>query len=411
MSLPEPVLRHTATPGFWADYLFEKGRPRAAYPELGEAPIELPVCPGYRLTLRLGRHLHPRLELVPPRPDGPASIGYDADIWGDSRPDALRWEELDLIGRCLALNDPSLPHPGLAVLLLNRLTPVCLDTDADAVFPLLESAWRLLGAAPQGLEERVECNDRRHAGLAWAEIEHVWALTQNAGAARLAGYHCSSLRSAGSPGFPFRQWAAFLEAAERHYASAACSSWLTANGGAAGMMARATAEAGGPDGAAVLADALEEAGCEHATVLDACRSGDPARFGWVVELLLGLPRGSVLRRLFGPTPHVRRTWHRFTIYWPESAGRSPLSPATGVAIAEEIEKALRAGGLVGRAGLDGTCGDGTHTAQLILTARVRDERERGIEVIRSALLALDAPAGLRWQQDAPERRQVPLRPQ
>jgi hypothetical protein len=75
MPLSEAVLRLTATPGFWADYLFEKGRPGAAYPELKEVPVEFPVCPGYRLTLRLGAYLHPHLDLVPPLPTSPPRSG------------------------------------------------------------------------------------------------------------------------------------------------------------------------------------------------------------------------------------------------------------------------------------------------------------------------------------------------
>ena len=37
----------------------------------------------------------------------------------------------------------------------------------------------------------------------------------------------------------------------------------------------------------VLADALEEAGCKHADLLDACRTGDPDIDGvWVLRVLL-----------------------------------------------------------------------------------------------------------------------------
>jgi hypothetical protein len=300
------------------------------------------------------------------------------------------------------------------VLLLSRLTPVCLDTDADAVFPLLESAWRSLavgGTSQQRLEERVERYDRRHAGLAWSQTELGWVIGQKASDAERAWHYCASLRSPGNRDFPFRQWAAFLEAAERHYSSVVVPSWLTDNGGTAGGVARATAQTGDPDGAAVLADALEEAGCEHATVLGACRSRDPARFGWVLEWLLDLPQGSVLRRTFGATPHVRRTWYRFTIDWPASADRPPLSTSTGLVIVEEIEKALRAHGLVGRASQYGTTGDGSYTSTLLLSVEVRDEGDRGVRAIRSALLALDAPAGLRWQQERPEQRRLPDRGQ
>jgi hypothetical protein len=38
----------------------------------------------------------------------------------------------------------------------------------------------------------------------------------------------------------------------------------------------------------ILADALQDAGCDHADVLTHCRSGNPyVRGCWVVDLLLG----------------------------------------------------------------------------------------------------------------------------
>src|SRR5262249_22353090 len=161
--------------------------------------------------------------------------------------------------------------------------------------------WRALGLFPTSrLDELVERYDRRHAEFIWAEEAAGWTVgLANEDTEARTGWICYTFRYAEGEGFPFREWGEFLAAAEQHCRSVASPAWLTSNGGAAEKIAWALAESGDPDGAEVLADALLEAGCEHATILGACRSRDPARFGWVLELLLGETRGSVIRRIFG----------------------------------------------------------------------------------------------------------------
>jgi hypothetical protein len=65
-------------------------------------------------------------------------------------------------------------------------------------------------------------------------------------------------------------------------------SWLRRNGGIVAVMARAIyAEQSFAD-LPILADALEEAGCDNADILDHCRRpGEHARGCWVLDLLLG----------------------------------------------------------------------------------------------------------------------------
>jgi hypothetical protein len=64
-------------------------------------------------------------------------------------------------------------------------------------------------------------------------------------------------------------------------------SWLTWQGGAVAAIARAIAAGGRWDELQVLADALEEAGCENPEVLGHCRQpGEHGRGCWVVALLL-----------------------------------------------------------------------------------------------------------------------------
>lgn len=64
--------------------------------------------------------------------------------------------------------------------------------------------------------------------------------------------------------------------------------WLAWNDGTALSLARTIREHGRPDLFPILADALEDAGCDNTDVLTSCRQGDPEIDGvWVLEVLLG----------------------------------------------------------------------------------------------------------------------------
>jgi hypothetical protein len=63
--------------------------------------------------------------------------------------------------------------------------------------------------------------------------------------------------------------------------------WLTWDGGAVARMARALYDAGDFAATPVLADALEEAGCDDGALLGHLRGGGHDRGCWAVDLLLG----------------------------------------------------------------------------------------------------------------------------
>jgi len=64
--------------------------------------------------------------------------------------------------------------------------------------------------------------------------------------------------------------------------------WLTWNGGTVPKLAQGIYDEVRFQDLPVLADALEEAGCTYAAILDHCRqSGGHARGCWAVDLLLG----------------------------------------------------------------------------------------------------------------------------
>jgi hypothetical protein len=65
-------------------------------------------------------------------------------------------------------------------------------------------------------------------------------------------------------------------------------SWLAWNDGTVVKLAQGIYDDRAFDRLPVLADALEEAGCDDADILDHCRRpGEHVRGCWVVDLLLG----------------------------------------------------------------------------------------------------------------------------
>jgi hypothetical protein len=65
-------------------------------------------------------------------------------------------------------------------------------------------------------------------------------------------------------------------------------SWLAFNNNTIRDLVRSIRDEGCTEAFPVLADALEEAGCANADLLDSCRTGDPDIDGaWVLRVLLG----------------------------------------------------------------------------------------------------------------------------
>jgi hypothetical protein len=66
------------------------------------------------------------------------------------------------------------------------------------------------------------------------------------------------------------------------------SLWLAANNSTARDLALSIRDEGRANAFPILADALQDAGCAHPDLLDACRTGDPDIDGrWVLQVLLG----------------------------------------------------------------------------------------------------------------------------
>ncbi|MFD0741263.1 hypothetical protein ACFQ1L_04365 [Phytohabitans flavus] len=141
MPVPDALRTLSHDPAFWADYFF-RATPEAD-PEPAELRATFPVAGGYALVLDLDRAYGTyALGLRTPVSGEPIPMAWDdRSRW---HPHGLRWPELDLVGRVVALDDPSLPHPGLSVALLCRFAPITAEDDAAAVRDLLGAALRSL---------------------------------------------------------------------------------------------------------------------------------------------------------------------------------------------------------------------------------------------------------------------------
>jgi hypothetical protein len=88
-----------------------------------------------------------------------------------------------------------------------------------------------------------------------------------------------------SPGFRFEPEPVRIKQKPRH---SDVQKWLHFNNRTARLIAYSIRDRGQADAFPILADALEEAGCTNADLLDSCRTGDPDIDGrWVLQVLLG----------------------------------------------------------------------------------------------------------------------------
>jgi len=88
-----------------------------------------------------------------------------------------------------------------------------------------------------------------------------------------------------TPGIHFKPWHLRIKEVARQND---INVWLAHNNRTARLIARSIRDRGQADAFPILADALQEAGCTNADLLDSCRTGDPDIDGvWVLRMLLG----------------------------------------------------------------------------------------------------------------------------
>ncbi|WP_326550709.1 hypothetical protein [Micromonospora sp. NBC_01813] len=324
MPVPEHLSSLTADPAFWAAYLPPAGEPPPGHH--AELRLPLPVAGGYGLVLDVDlAYGECQLGLRQPGATEPVPLSrLDA-----GRPFAavLRWAELDLIGRVVALDDPAWPHPGLLVALLHRYAPPADEAgETDRAATMLATALRALRRADGGDSDGHGGTASEPAGpqqppLALFTDPSWWPapvtadpqiFDDDAVAQRVrdhldhgeqvrwryaAGWGWvtagntpdggTPARAPGAESFPFDGVTELVRRAADRHRRLLDTPWRRAPGVA--PLARRIRDRGDLAAVPSLADALQAAGCDHPTVLDALTEPVvPAEAAWVVDALSGI---------------------------------------------------------------------------------------------------------------------------
>ncbi|WP_306211494.1 hypothetical protein [Actinoplanes sp. RD1] len=294
MPVPEALLRLSEDPGFWSFLRAEGGA--IPDPETTGLRVSLPVTGGYGLVLDLDLVTGEQtLGLRGPATSEPVQLGW-ADP-GGPRPAALRWDELELCARVIALEDPTLPHPGLVVALLAPFAPVTPDDDLDTVAAVREAAYRSLRREVPP----VEPSGPEQAPLPLFAADEWWPRPPDPSPlvldeATIAAYSSPAPvehQVRGGSRFPREQLAELVRLAARRLGKVPEEEGYDQ----VRPLARQITASGDLRTVDALVRILTEAGCDHPTVLDALSEPlVPIEACWMVETLAGAVPGTLLRR-------------------------------------------------------------------------------------------------------------------
>ncbi len=265
-------------------------------PDPHELRVTFPVTGGYALVLDLDLAAGERtLGLRVPAHSEPIQLAWApaAGPW----PAALRWWELDVCARVIALEDPTLPHPGLVVALLSPFAPATADDDETTVAAMREAAYRSLRrdvppAEPHGPEQAPL---PLFAGDAWWPSPPAASpqVLDEAAIAELSRPPTRFSEVRGGSRFPGESLADLVRRASAHLDRLPRQSWYAGTR----PLARHILDTGDLAPIPALLGALTEAGCDHPTVLDALSEPlVPVEACWMVETLAGAEPGTLLRR-------------------------------------------------------------------------------------------------------------------
>lgn len=289
--VPEAVRRLCENPAFWTG-----DGATTDDPDARELRVTFPVTGGYALVLDIGLPTGERaLGLRGPASSEPVQLG-----WSPAEgpyPAALRWWELDLCARVIALEDPTLPHPGLVVALLSPFAPPTPEDDEASIAAMREAAYRTLRrdvppAEPTGPEQAPL---PLFAGADWwpsPPAASPQVLDEATIAELTAPAHAfAEVRTRSR--FPHEGLADLVRKAAAHLERLPRQSWYAETR----PLAEHILDTGDLTPIPTLLGALTEAGCDHPTVLDALSEPlVPVEAYWMVETLAGAEPGTLLRR-------------------------------------------------------------------------------------------------------------------
>ncbi|MBO4165013.1 hypothetical protein [Micromonospora antibiotica] len=378
-------------PSFWSAYERSDGDDGADDERWEDHPgwtLTADVGGGHTLVLEIDIELGMvNLGVCPPGVTEPLQLGWDDDA--HPFPHALRWDELDLIARAVALRDPDLPHPGPLLALVSRFVLLGEHDDLDAVTPLLAAAFGTGPADaaywPTARSWLYRC-DGRGRGVTWQRDDAGnWTVDQDED--QSGDFTLYSLRGPESE-FPFDAWRELLAAAGRTVSDAVPGPARDALGD---LPARAVADRdlslAGQTGRSLAA-----AGVGHPVILRGLDGPtDPAEVCWILETVTGAAQGSLVARWFGPS--ALRVARRYRLDLHLEVGGRPDPRGYASTVTRDLDRALRDRGL-GHAEQTGSsmrrdASGGYVTHAVSVDIAVFDDLAAGTDLVRHTLLRHD----------------------
>ncbi|WP_213003827.1 hypothetical protein [Winogradskya consettensis] len=292
--VPEALRRLSEDPLFWSLLRAEGGA--LSEPDPTHLRVSFPITDGYGLVLDIDLTTGEQaLGLREPATSEPVQLGWVAP--GHVFPAALHWHELELFAKVIALDDPTVPHPGLVVALLGPFAPVSGEDDESTVAAVREAAYRSLRRAvpppePSGPEQ---------APLPLFAAENWWPrqpepspqVLDEAAVAAYSAPATARLEVRTGKRFPHEGLTDLVRRAARRLAELPDEQLYDR----VRPLARHIADTGDLGTVNALLGVLTEAGCDHPTVLDALSEPlVPIEACWMVETLAGAAPGTLLRR-------------------------------------------------------------------------------------------------------------------
>ncbi len=213
-------------------------------------------------------------------------VGLDLGGSYRSESQALRWREVELLGRTVALRGGP-PHLGVMMPLFGRFAPICA-ADRERV-PAIEAAFLAAGVTRDQLRGALHQIDWRDSDLRWVRDAHGWLLE---GKYATTARRSSSIHDERDEDALWRDdspvgWIERTQLRTRidqFFARLAAECVATVEPWRTPHVLELVADAGDPAVARVLADALHEAGCDNQAILRQLAER-PDQAGWLVELL------------------------------------------------------------------------------------------------------------------------------
>jgi hypothetical protein len=255
----------------------------------GAMRVSLPVAGGYGLVLELGPDGEQTLGIRGPATSEPNQLGWTGP--GLPIPAALRWWELEMCARVIALEDPTLPHPGLVVALLSPFAPPMPDDDARAIAAVRAAAYRSLLRPTELPEPDPQPPLPLFTDAEWWPLPSPQVLDESTISDLIKDTPATTDVRSGAR-FPQADLDQMLRYADQR---------LTRLGEEPGYaqarpLARTITASGDLATVGALVNVLTEAGCDHPTVLDALSEPlVPVEACWMVETLAGAAPGTLLR--------------------------------------------------------------------------------------------------------------------